>query len=114
MFFPLPTADFLDSPDTTWVSYIQFSSDTNYLELLQTSQVKSSVSQIALPPTSRADHKSESPILLTNWLYIGWVPQSLISFCNLPKLFEELKEAFHVYQLIMKGTAQKQLNGKGG
>ena len=53
-----PQQDFLQfSVDTSWVSYIliQFS---NYLELLQTPQFKSSVPQDFLPqPTSEANHK---------------------------------------------------------
>ena len=86
---------------SSWVfnNSIQFYSDTNYLELAQTPQVKGSAHKAGL--SSDASHQSWPPVLLIDRLEVR-APHNLL-----------LRNTFYYYfWFIIKLTTQKQPSGR--
>ena len=74
-------------------------SDTNYLELVQTPQVKGSITR--LPPTVDINIKSWVPRLHT-LLCLAWLHISLLRFDSLLEHLTESWETLSVYWFIVK------------
>lgn len=82
---------------------IQSSSDPNHLESAQTPQWRAQ--SCKTDPTSGADHKPRSPLLLTNQLQIRVSQRSLLRCSNLLKQLLEVGERFtYVHWFIGKDT----------